>query len=652
VHPNGLRKALITDQETAQFQTEEDSRPGDKLDLIWRRMNPLQSSASVRCCAMALAIFIAECLVSATTWAGLVQFTSANGYVPGTLNGQPGGTPEWVVLNSATAYTVPSGAGKVVLGTSQTASQYAVWQIAADPSQSPTFSYSVDFNFTQSAGTGSGNALGLPIFTNGNSGNSNVRAYFGRTSGTDAYRIGFFQNSGTVGTSVTQNVTGVNLGLNSLGGDNVSDNIRLIYTLSKGATSWIATVNLLNITTGAFIGHLVSPAFNPSTSFNSDASLYCAFSTETLQTAAISSFNLLACDLPQPSSPSAGLTLTFNDDFTNGLDRTKWNPHYTKSTGGSLEAYVPDAFSIAPGGGSLRITATDEPYAGRNYTSGAMTTYGSFAQTYGYFEMRAKVPKGYGFWPAFWLLPVNQSWPPEIDAMEILGKDTTTVHQTLHWPGPQNQDLADGSAFVGPDLSLAYHTYGVSWKPGIIIFYVDGIERYRVTSTNVPSLPMYLVANMAIGPSTGGWAQPPNASTVFPNYYDIDYIRAYQYSDVPVVPPEAISLGITSASSETVAPGGTITFSSSVKAGNTGFTTNPIHLYIQDFWGNPLSPVIDLVVPAKVVPAGGATPFSFTYTVPATLAPGMYSVKIYAAISGTNTYTAIGCATRFTVSNP
>src|SRR5262249_25280719 len=158
------------------------------------------------------------------------------------------------------------------------------------------------------------------------------------------------------------------------------------------------------------------------------------------QSASIGALTLLGAVLPGDPSPSDGLVMTFNDDFTNGLDPNKWNPHYTKSLAGSLEAYVPWAFSTAPGGGALRITATNSPFAGKNYTSGAMTTYGSFSQAYGYFEARAKVPKGYGFWPAFWMLGVDQSWPPEIDIYEILGKDTTTVHQTLHWPGSSGQD--------------------------------------------------------------------------------------------------------------------------------------------------------------------------------------------------------------------
>lgn len=615
-------------------------------------MNPPRFSLPMGRRMMAAAVAGAGCFLIATSWAGMVDFSSTAGYAPGNLNGQPAASPKWVVVSGSTAFAIPTGAGKVNVGLGQSVPQYAVWQTPVDSSATPTFSYAVDFSFVQLSGSGTGNLLGLTHFLSASSVNSNVRAYFGRTAGTDAYRIGFYQNSGSPGTSVTQTVSGVNLGLNSLSGANTSDQLRLTYTLTKGATSWTATVDLEDLTTGALVGHLVSPSFTPSSTFNADTSLYCAISTETVQSASVSSLTMLGADLPGVWSPSDGLTMTFDDEFTSGFDPNKWNPHYTKSGGGSLEAYVPSAFSTAPGGGALRITATNTPFAGRNYTSGAMTTYGSFAQTYGYFEARAKVPKGYGFWPAFWMLSVDQSWPPEIDIYEILGKDTTTVHQTLHWPGSSGQDVAAGQATTGDDLSLAYHTYGVSWKPQLCIFYLDGIERFRVTGTNVPSKPEYLLVNMAIGPSTGGWAQPPNAQTVFPNYYDIDYVRAYKYPDTPTVPDPAISLGMTHASVATVAPGGTVTINSSVKAGPNAITTNKIHVYILDFWGQPLSPAVDIVGPAVTVPAGGSTPFSVNYTVPTTLAPGTYSAKIQATISGTSTYCAIGCATRFTVSSP
>src|SRR3712207_8253598 len=56
------------------------------------------------------------------------------------------------------------------------------------------------------------------------------------------------------------------------------------------------------------------------------------------------------------------------------------------------------------------------------------TLFRSFAQEYGRFELRGRLPAGQGLWPAFWLLPVDTSWPPEIDVMEGLGSEPTTVY--------------------------------------------------------------------------------------------------------------------------------------------------------------------------------------------------------------------------------
>jgi hypothetical protein len=181
---------------------------------------------------------------------------------------------------------------------------------------------------------------------------------------------------------------------------------------------------------------------------------------------------------------------------------------------------------FASRGGMLEIAAQPVPKGlserldGYQYASGLITSQPSFTQTYGYFEMRAKLPRGKGVWPAFWLLPADLSWPPEIDVMESVG-DPSKVYVTLH----SNAVKAEGTEVrVTPD---DFHTYAVSWTKEQVIWFVDGREVKRMPTPPDMHKPMYLLANIALG---GDWAGQPDASTRFPARMTIDYIRAYRFS--------------------------------------------------------------------------------------------------------------------------
>ncbi len=144
-----------------------------------------------------------------------------------------------------------------------------------------------------------------------------------------------------------------------------------------------------------------------------------------------------ALSLRAQSAP--GWTLTFNDEF-NGtqLDLTKWNTTYmwggtgqrTLPGNNEMEVYRDDQFEEANGVLRIRADKKDTVWAGAtyHYASGVITTYQKFAQQYGYFEMRAKLPKGKGLWPAFWMLDNRAVWPPEIDMLEVLGDAPSNPH--------------------------------------------------------------------------------------------------------------------------------------------------------------------------------------------------------------------------------
>jgi len=235
-----------------------------------------------------------------------------------------------------------------------------------------------------------------------------------------------------------------------------------------------------------------------------------------------------------PDAP--GWKLVFSDEFSGTeLDPTQWNTCYpwTEADGGctnagnnELEWYQPEAVSVS--GGSLHLKAEKRSVRdGFPYTSGMVTSHEKFAFQYGYVETRLKVPAGQGIWPAVWLLPEAVKWPPEIDILEVLGHKPHEVHTTIHYTTDGKDHLSQGSSYSGPDFSADFHTFGLLWEPDIVIWYVDGVERFAVEreGPNIPQEPFYLLANLAVG---GNWPGAPDETTVFPSEMLIDYIRVYR----------------------------------------------------------------------------------------------------------------------------
>lgn len=165
----------------------------------------------------------------------------------------------------------------------------------------------------------------------------------------------------------------------------------------------------------------------------------------------------------------------------------------------------------------LRPLAWNKPYYG-----GAITSKFSFAQKFGYFEIEARLPAGKGMWPAFWLMPVEGSWPDagEIDVFEGLG-DPRTIFCTVI-AGRQKKTARIRLAF---DASAGFHRYGVLWGPREMVWFVD---RKRVASAPTPPAltrqKAYIIANLAVG---GAWGGYPDKTTPFPGRYDVRRITAW-----------------------------------------------------------------------------------------------------------------------------
>lgn len=217
------------------------------------------------------------------------------------------------------------------------------------------------------------------------------------------------------------------------------------------------------------------------------------------------------------------LSLVFNDEFNgSALNLQKWQTQYVwgRTNGSELQYYSPSAFVL--GNGVLNIKAEKKASNGKSYTSGIITTFKSFHFTYGVVKVRLRVPAGKGLWPAVWLLDYAGG-APEIDMMEVLGHQPNVNYMTLHYSSNSGNSNV-GTYYNGPNLSSGYHIFAVDWNAQRIIWSVDGVERYRVTQ-HIPTKPLYLIVNLAVG---GDWPGSPDASTKFPAYYSIDYIRIYK----------------------------------------------------------------------------------------------------------------------------
>jgi beta-glucanase (GH16 family) len=234
--------------------------------------------------------------------------------------------------------------------------------------------------------------------------------------------------------------------------------------------------------------------------------------------------------LPRITAVIAGppFRKVWGDEFDgNKVDPQKWTVFFDgKPHNNELQYYTYD--EVWAQNGNLVIRSRKRPFTGphgtRQYTSGKLSTARKFSFLYGTVEMRAKLPRGRGIWPAFWMLPAHEkTWPPEIDIMESLGHEPNKIYMSNHtglWP---NTD-AHISSFTGPDYSADFHTYTVEWAPGWLRWKIDGVTRKEITE-GVPDQPMYLILNTAVG---GKWPGSPDESTPFPQQFLIDYVHVYQ----------------------------------------------------------------------------------------------------------------------------
>jgi beta-glucanase (GH16 family) len=165
---------------------------------------------------------------------------------------------------------------------------------------------------------------------------------------------------------------------------------------------------------------------------------------------------------------------------------------------------------------------------GHEYTSGVLTTHSSFSQTYGYFEMRADMPENQGAWPAFWLLPEDGSWPPELDVVEMRGQDPTTVNVTVHSNETGKHTMETTPVKVGS--TAGFHNYGVLWDKDQIVWYFDDVAVAHQQTPSDMHKPMYMLVDLAVG----GAAGDPGDGMKNGAEMKVDYVHAYSLNDPTV----------------------------------------------------------------------------------------------------------------------
>jgi beta-glucanase (GH16 family) len=260
---------------------------------------------------------------------------------------------------------------------------------------------------------------------------------------------------------------------------------------------------------------------------------------------------LAGCSVERPVPPPPPLPELWSDEF-DGAAGERPDPRAWVTEIGNLDdegwgnnelQYYTDspANSSLNGEGNLVIAAAPAPageplpcftVASCPFTSARLTTEGTVALETGRIEVRARVPNGRGLLPAIWMLGNNgEIWPAqgEIDIVEVVGGEPTTVYGSVHGPTYFNENGIGASTELDAPSGEDFHVYAVDKRPDSITWSVDGTEYLTVTPEDLPAADdwvfdqeMHLLLNVAVG---GDWPGAPDASTPFPAEMVVDYVR-------------------------------------------------------------------------------------------------------------------------------
>ncbi len=239
----------------------------------------------------------------------------------------------------------------------------------------------------------------------------------------------------------------------------------------------------------------------------------------------------------------SGYKLAWADEFNGAkINTADWGYDIGGSGWGNNESqyYTNDPKNSYLKNGKLVIEAIKEKVGGKEYSSARMVTKGKKEFMFGRIDMRAKLPIGQGIWPALWMLGANIDqigWPAcdEIDIMEYLGHDPFTSYGTIHW-GPKGATTSNNTQGVykltnGKTFADEFHVFSLDWEKDKLSILVDDKVIFTTTAAKLGAgnyifnNPNFLIFNVAVG---GNWPGYPNASTVFPQRMEVDYVRVFQ----------------------------------------------------------------------------------------------------------------------------
>ncbi len=260
-----------------------------------------------------------------------------------------------------------------------------------------------------------------------------------------------------------------------------------------------------------------------------------------------------AASEPAPVGVLAGWTLVWSDEFSvDGLpDPEKWSYDTERNQAGwynNEKQYYSAARleNSSVQNGMLTIIARKESltgvadYGGQTYTSARLITRGKASWTYGFFEVRAKLPCSLGTWPAIWMLGTGGRWPEdgEIDIMEQKGfsaAEKTMLSGTIHTKAYNyfggTQGVGRGASTTVADACTNFHNYQLNWSVDKIVVAVDGVNYFEFVNPKDGNYdkwpfnnPQFMILNLAIGGDLGG-AIP---STFTSDQMVVDYVRVYR----------------------------------------------------------------------------------------------------------------------------